>query len=93
MSFFMEKEQESVHEEGKFTTTIYRKPTFSGVYSNYERFSPSIYKFDTVYTLVYRCFHICSNLIQFHRELTFPQQIFQKNGYPENLISKFLKSF
>ena len=27
-----------IREQGKFSTTIYRKPTFSGVYSNFESF-------------------------------------------------------
>ena len=44
MSFSMEAEKENklsftdvdvIREQGKFTTTIYRKPTFSGVYSNF----------------------------------------------------------
>ena len=42
-----------MREQGKFTTTINRKPTFRGVYSNFESFLPSVYKFDIVYTLVY----------------------------------------
>ena len=29
---------EVILEKGKFTTTIYQKPTFSGVYSNFESF-------------------------------------------------------
>ena len=40
-----------------------------------------------VYILVYRCFCINSNWIQ----LTFLKRIFQKNGYPENLIDKCFK--
>ena len=31
----------------------------------------SVYKFAMVYTLVYRCFPICSNWTQFHTELVF----------------------
>ena len=72
-----------IREQGKFTTTVYRKPTFSGVYSNFESFLPSVYKFGMVYTLVYRCFRISSNWTQFHTELTFLKRIFRKNGYPE----------
>ena len=41
----------------------------------------------------YRCFHICSNWRQFHTELTFLKGIFQKNGYPENVIDKCFKKF
>ena len=47
---------EVIREQGKFTTTIYRKPTFSGVYSNFESFLPLVYKFGMVYTLVYKMF-------------------------------------
>ena len=50
---------------------LYRKSTFSGIYSNFESFSSSVYEFGMVYTLVYRCFRICSNWTQFHTELTF----------------------
>ena len=60
MSFSMETEKENklsfvdvevISDQGKFTTTVYLKPTFSGVYS----FLPSVYKFGMAYTLVYRC--------------------------------------
>ena len=34
--FFLDVE--IILEQGKFTTAIYRKPTFSGVYSNFESF-------------------------------------------------------
>ena len=45
---------EIIHKQGKFTTTAYRKLTFSGVYSNFERILSSVCKFVMVYTLVYR---------------------------------------
>ena len=84
---------EVIREQGKFSTTIYRKPTFSGVYSNFESFLPSASKFGMVYTLVYSCFRICSDRIKFHAELTFLKKIFRKNGYPENFIDKCSKTF
>ena len=102
MSFSMETEKENklsfldvevIREQGKFTTTIYRKPTFSGVYSNFESFLPSVYKFGMVYTLVYRCFRICSNWTQFHTEMIFLKGIFKKNGYLKNVIDKCFKTF
>ena len=49
---------EVIREQGKFSTKIYRKPALSGVYSNFERILPSIYKFGMEYTLVYRYFRI-----------------------------------
>ena len=65
------------------------------MYSNFESFLLSVYKFGMVYTLVYRCFRICSDwkkLQKNHAELTFLKKIFRKNAYPENFIDVF-KSF
>ena len=102
MSFSMETEKENrlsfldieiIREKDKFTTTIYRKPTLSGIYSNFKSFLPSGYKFGMIYILVYKCFRICSNWTQFLTELTFLGVIFQKNGYPVNFINKCFKKF
>ena len=46
-----------------------------------------------VYTLVYRCFRISSNWTQFHTELIFLKEIFQKNGYPKNFVDRCFKKF
>ena len=43
---------EVIRKEGKFSTKIQRKPTFSEVYSNFESFLPSFYEFSTAYTVV-----------------------------------------
>ena len=43
-------------ERNKFTTAVYRKPTFSGVYTYFDSFLPITYKFSMIYTLVFRCF-------------------------------------
>ena len=80
MSFSIEQEKngklsfldvEVSREKGKFVTTVYRKPTFSGLYTHFESFLPAVYKFGMVYTLVYRCFKICSDWTKFHEELSF----------------------
>ena len=71
MSFSTETEKENklsfhdveiIRKQGKFTTTIYRKPTFSGVCCNFEGSLPSVYKFCMVFPLVYRCFSISHRL-------------------------------
>ena len=80
MSFFFEKEKngklsfldvEVSREKGKFVTTVYRKPTFSGVYINFESFLSTVYKYGMVYTVAYRCFEICSDWTKFHEEHSF----------------------
>ena len=60
MSFIIERERQNriffldiaiIREDETFTATVYRKPTFSGVYTHLDSFLPSNYKFGTVYTL------------------------------------------
>ena len=85
MSFSFEQEKNGklsfLHVEvsrgkGKFVTTVYRKPTFSGVYTHFESFLPTVYTFGMVYTLVYRCFKNFSDWTKFHEELRFLKQFF-----------------
>ena len=91
MSFSFEQEKngtlsfldvEISREQGKFVTTVYRKPIFSGVYTHFESFLPTVYKFGMVYTLVYRGFKICSDWTKFHEELSFLKQVFLKKRIP-----------
>ena len=73
-------------------TTVYRKPTFSRVYTHF-RFLPSTQKFDMLYTLVHIWFTLCSDCMEFHRELATLNEIFQRNGYPKSFIAKCFKKF
>ena len=102
MSFSVETEKENkfsfldvefIREQGKFTTKIYRKPSFSGVYSNFESFLPSVYKFRMVYALVYKCFRICSNWTQLHTEIIFLKGYFKKMVTLKTLLTNVFKSF
>ena len=102
MSFSIETDKEDklsflgveiVREQGKVTTTIYRKLTFSGVYRNFERLLPPVYKFRMVYTLAYKCFRICSNWTQFHTELMFLKGILKGMVTLRTLLTNVLKRF
>ena len=75
MSFTIEREKQNrisfldieiICEDKTFTTSVYRKPTISGVYTHFDSFLPSTCKFGTVYTLAYRCFQICSSWTKLH---------------------------
>ena len=77
MSFTIEHEKQNrisfldvqiIREDKTFTTSVYRKPTFSGIYTHFDSFLPSTYKFGTIYTLAYRCFRICSSWSKLHTE-------------------------
>ena len=45
-------------ENDKFVTSVFRKETFSGVYTNFISFIPLDYKFGLVHTLLNRCFNL-----------------------------------
>ena len=45
-----------------------------------------------IYTLVFRCFRICSDWNKFHKEIIFLKDIFLKNGYPTSFIDKCFKT-
>ena len=77
----------------KFVTSVYRKPTFSGVYTNYDSYIPQSYKSGLVYTLLHRSFSICSSWEQFHKEIVKIKTFMRKNGYPSTLIDKTVAFF
>ena len=54
---------------GKFVTNVYRKETFSGVYTNFYIFIPLEQKFGMVYTLLHRCFCLVSDMPKFAFEI------------------------
>ena len=77
----------------KFVTTVYTNPTFISVYTHFESFLSTIYKFGMVHTLPYRCFKICSDWTKFHEEISFLEQVFLKSRYPLSFIDNCFKTF
>ena len=84
-------DEEISRQLGKFVTTVYRKPTFNGVYIYFDRFLPTYYKVRMICTLAYWCFKICSDWTRFHEELNFLKHVSLKNGYPLPFIGKCFK--
>ena len=82
-----------IREKDKFTTSVYRKRTFSGIYTHFDSFLPSSNKIGLLHTLLYRCFRICSDWTKFHLELVKLTDVFKNNGYPENFINNCFKVF
>ena len=77
----------------KFSSSVHRKDTFSGVYTNYRSFMPETYKKGLVSTLLYRAFMICSSFQSLHQEIERLKNIFSKNGYPSKLFDKCIFNF
>ena len=82
-----------MREKNHFITSVYRKPTFSGVLSHFESFIPKTYKIGLISTLIFRGFSICSSMVKFHEEMCYLRKVFMKNGYSEKLFDRCLKNF
>ena len=82
-----------IRKEGSLVSNIYRKPTFSGVYTSYNSFMPTNYKKSLVITLVYRLFTIISEPTTFTSELKYLREILFKNGYPLAFLDSCVKKF
>ena len=80
-------------ENGKFVSNVYRKETFTGVYTNFSSFIPSEHKFGLVYTLLHRCFCLDSDMSKFHFEIEKLKEILLSNGYSNKFIDKSISKF
>ena len=80
-------------ENDKFVTSVFRKETFSGVYTNFISFIPLEYKFGLVHTLLNRCFNLSSDFLKFHHEVDKLKKILSKNAYPQKFIDKCIQKF
>ena len=76
-----------------FSKNIYRKVTFSGVFTNFESFIPIYYKSNLVFTLSFRAFKLCSNFELFHQKILNLKDIFKRNGYPGNFVNACIKRY
>ena len=82
-----------IREKDKFTTSVYCKPTFSGIYTHFDSFLPSSNKIDILHALLYRCFRISSKWTKLHLELVKLIDIVKNNGYPKDFINNCFKVF
>ena len=73
-------------EDKEFTTNIYRKPTFSGLYTNFHSFLPESYKTGLCLTLLFRTYTICSDWSKL-------RNILIKNNFPSKFIDRCIKIF
>ena len=68
--------------ENGFETSVYRKPTFTGLTTKFSSYIPLKFKRNLVSTLVYRAFQISSSFSNFHKEIKYLRQTLFKNGFP-----------
>ena len=71
---------------------MYHKPTFSGVFSNFNSFISEEYKVDLIFTLLFQTFSIVSDFSRFHSEVCNLKEILKKNALPIKLIDSCIKN-
>lgn len=75
---------------GGFSTSVYRKPTFTGLTTKFSSFIPVAYKRNLVLTLVTRAYHICSSYFSLHSELQFIKQMLLANGFSTRFTDVYI---
>ncbi len=78
---------------GKFSTSIYRKPTFTGIFTNFHSFIPLAYKRSLISCLLYRIFNLCSSYENFHIQLEVIRKLFNLNGFPSHMFDHLAHRF
>ena len=75
--------------DGNLSTTVYRKPTNTNLYINWNSFSPESWKIGTLRNMTKRAASICSNRELLSKELTYIEKVFiEINDYPPILVRK-----
>ena len=80
-------------ENKKFVTSVYRKPTFSSAFINFESFIPEMHKRGLFETFFHKSFRLCSSYEDFHQEIKITKSIFKHNNYPQNFVNQCIKRF
>ena len=76
-----------------FSSSVFRKTTFSGIFTNFDSFIFESYKTSLIFALLFRCFTICSDAQSFHLEVDHLRQIFECTNCSFILIDHCAKTF
>jgi len=76
-----------------FTTSTYRKPTHTGLYSKWSSFVPLHRKRNLVNSLLRRAYDIDRSYELVHTEFMNNKRMLSRNGHSNNCIQRFLNLF
>lgn len=79
----------NVGHDTKIITSVFRKSTFSGLYSNWCSWTPMKYKLSVIRALHCRARRLCSTDNLFMIELGNIRKFLSKNSYPVSVIKRF----
>ena len=81
------------YRHGSFITSVYRKKTFTGLLTNYFRFTPFKYKLGLIKTLIDRAYKINNAIQGFHNDIKNLSEILKRDMFPKWLIDKSVKGY
>ena len=79
--------------DGRFHTSVYRKPSFSGLGTSFFSFVSKSLKFSAISSAIFRAYHISSSYLSLHSELEFLKRFFGENGFPLRTVNSFIRRF
>ena len=74
-------------------TSVFRKSTSIGLYTNFSSFTPYPYKIALIKTLIHQTYAISSSWNLLHDEIKNTKNLLEKNMHPPFLIDKQVKLF
>ena len=74
--------------DNEIDTSIYRKPTYTGLGINYLSSCYENFKMNAFNTMFYRAFRLTSSYENFHNEIKFLERFFLENGFMMSIFSK-----
>lgn len=78
----------------QLTSSVFRKPTFTGLGTNYFSCTPMKYKLNSVRTLIHRAYILSSSYFNFDKETRFLRDFFSNNMYSlckvDFIVGKYL---
>lgn len=77
----------------KFSTSVYRKPSFTGLGLSYFSFIPYTIKKAVLNSAIFRAFQLCSDFKLFDSEIKFLRTFFRDNGFPTRVFDFHVRLF
>jgi hypothetical protein len=75
-----------------FSTSVYRKPTSTSLYMNFNSFTPLSYRLSVFKSLVYRAFRLCSTWNLVHTDIQIVRSMLLRNCFPSWILDLIIKS-
>ena len=75
------------NQNNTFMTSIYRKQTFTGLYTKWDSFTPRKYKINLIRSLTYRYYRLCSSGSLPQSALNDLRKLLLQNGYPQGIVN------